>query len=265
VAGWTAARGWPFAAAEPRITAAVFGLAGHETLAEAAARVTVPIEFLLQWDDEFVPRDSGLALFGAFASGEKTLHANPGRHADAPAFELESSMRFFTRHLVERSASAFARPVSLSVHGLLPPQRLAGDGGPGLDHCSPVGEILADDQRWERDDLRDGHGPLCVVLHRDPRSASGLPGRRSLGKHRCWRWAATRSAPRQPARPGAGYCGGAVTIGLAVDESIQRVVTTLEERGVVFRGPVVDQGQLKLAFFTDPDGNELYLAEPKRH
>ncbi len=98
--------GVPFAAAEPRITAAVFGLAGHETLAEAAARITVPVEFLLQWDDELVPRESGLAVFGAFASGEKTLHANPGRHLGVPEFELESSARFFTRHLVEGGVSA---------------------------------------------------------------------------------------------------------------------------------------------------------------
>jgi len=93
--------GVPFVAAEPRITAAVFGLAGHEALAEAAGRVTVPVEFLLQWDDELVPRDSGLALFDAFASREKTLHANPGRHAGVPVFELVSSERFFTRHLLE--------------------------------------------------------------------------------------------------------------------------------------------------------------------
>jgi pimeloyl-ACP methyl ester carboxylesterase len=100
--------GVPFAAAEPRITAAVFGLAGHETLAEAAARVTVPVEFLVQWDDELVPRDSGLVLFDAFASREKTLHANPGRHAGVPAFEVESSERFFTRHLLGGGASVTA-------------------------------------------------------------------------------------------------------------------------------------------------------------
>jgi hypothetical protein len=46
-----------------------------------------------------VPRDSGLALFGAFGSPEKTLHANPGRHVAVPAFEVESSVRFFARHL----------------------------------------------------------------------------------------------------------------------------------------------------------------------
>jgi len=93
--------GVPLAAADSRIAAAVFGLIGHETLAEAAARVSVPVEFLLQWDDELVPRESGLALFGAFASREKTLHANSGRHMDLPRFELDSSQRFFARHLNE--------------------------------------------------------------------------------------------------------------------------------------------------------------------
>jgi len=77
----------------------VFGLAGHEFLAAAAARVTIPVQFLLQWDDEQIPRESGLALFDAFASREKTLHANPGRHGDMPMFEVESSLRFFVRHL----------------------------------------------------------------------------------------------------------------------------------------------------------------------
>jgi hypothetical protein len=33
------------------------------------------------------------------ASGEKTLHANPGRHGDMPMFEVDSSLRFFGRHL----------------------------------------------------------------------------------------------------------------------------------------------------------------------
>lgn len=91
--------GVPFIAAEPRIRAAVLGLNGVETSAEAAAKITVPLEFLLQWDDERVPRAAGLALFDVFASAEKTLHANPGKHAEVPLFEVESSLRFFARHL----------------------------------------------------------------------------------------------------------------------------------------------------------------------
>ncbi|MQS38519.1 dienelactone hydrolase family protein [Streptomyces katsurahamanus] len=93
------ALGVPFIAAEPRVRAAVLGLSGAETSPEAAAQITVPLEFLVQWDDERVPRAASLALFDTFASAEKTLHANPGEHAEVPMFELDSSLRFFTRHL----------------------------------------------------------------------------------------------------------------------------------------------------------------------
>ncbi|SOE11020.1 Dienelactone hydrolase [Streptomyces sp. 2323.1] len=91
--------GVPFVAAEPRVRAAVLGLGGASASAGAAARITVPVEFLVQWDDERVPRAQSLALFDALASAEKTLHANPGKHGELPAFELDSTLRFFARHL----------------------------------------------------------------------------------------------------------------------------------------------------------------------
>ncbi|GGT46491.1 dienelactone hydrolase family protein [Streptomyces purpureus] len=91
--------GVPFVAAEPRVRAAVLGLGGALATAEDAARITVPVEFLVQWDDERVPREQSLALFDALASAEKTLHANPGKHGEIPAFELDSALRFFSRHL----------------------------------------------------------------------------------------------------------------------------------------------------------------------
>ncbi|WP_217213701.1 dienelactone hydrolase family protein [Streptomyces sp. AC550_RSS872] len=91
--------GVPFVAAEPRIRAAVLGLGGALASAEDAAAITVPVEFLVQWDDERVPRVQSLALFDALASAEKTLHANPGKHGEIPAFELDSTLRFFSRHL----------------------------------------------------------------------------------------------------------------------------------------------------------------------
>lgn len=69
--------GVAFVAAEPRVRAAVLGLGGVLASAEAAARITTPVEFLVQWDDERVP----------------------GRHGQPPAFELGSSLRFFARHL----------------------------------------------------------------------------------------------------------------------------------------------------------------------
>jgi dienelactone hydrolase len=91
--------GVPFVAAEPRVRAAVLGLGGALANAEAAARITVPVEFLVQWDDERVPRAHSLALFDALGSADKTPHANPGRHGDLPSFETDSSLRFFARHL----------------------------------------------------------------------------------------------------------------------------------------------------------------------
>jgi len=91
--------GIPFVAAEPRVRAAVFGLQASPELAEAAERVTVPVQYLVQWDDERVPREHSLAVFDALASGEKTLHANPGKHVDLPRFETDSSLLFFARHL----------------------------------------------------------------------------------------------------------------------------------------------------------------------
>jgi pimeloyl-ACP methyl ester carboxylesterase len=97
--------GVPLTAAEPRINAAIFGALGHESLTDAAGHVTVPVQFLLQWDDELVGRQSGLALFDAFASTEKTLHANSGTHLQVPRFELDSSARFFVRHLSPAGAS----------------------------------------------------------------------------------------------------------------------------------------------------------------
>ena len=89
----------PLVAADPRITAAVFGPRWPDALAAAARRITVPTEFDLQWDDEHIPREAGLALFDAFASAEKTVHADAGRHEELPRFEADSAVRFFARHL----------------------------------------------------------------------------------------------------------------------------------------------------------------------
>jgi cephalosporin-C deacetylase-like acetyl esterase len=92
--------GVPLIAGEPRIKAAVLGLLDYPSLSTWASKVTVPVEFLLQWDDELVSRVSCFALFEALGSTEKTLHANPGGHLAVPAFELDSAERFFLRHLV---------------------------------------------------------------------------------------------------------------------------------------------------------------------
>ncbi len=97
--GLGSAIGVPLVAAESRITAAVFGGMWPDALFEAAKQITVPIEFAMQWDSERIPREASLALFDAFASKEKTLHANAGKHFDVTLLEADSATRFFARHL----------------------------------------------------------------------------------------------------------------------------------------------------------------------
>lgn len=94
------ATGIPLAAADPRIRAAVFGgVLVYDALTEAARKVTIPIQFILPWDDPEIDRQSQLDLYDAFGSAEKSLHANPGSHFVVPRFETEDSIRFFRRHL----------------------------------------------------------------------------------------------------------------------------------------------------------------------
>jgi dienelactone hydrolase len=97
--------GLRFVASDPRVRAAVLGLAGLGAAMggskfEAAARsLRVPILFLFQWDDELIARDAGLALFDAIGSTDKTLHVNPGGHVEVPVFENDAAESFFVRHL----------------------------------------------------------------------------------------------------------------------------------------------------------------------
>ena len=97
--------GLRFVASDQRIKAAVLGLSGLNSGMgdgdfEAAARsLRVPILFLMQWNDELVPRQSGLDLFEAIGSEEKTLHSSPGGHVQVPVFENDAAELFFSRHL----------------------------------------------------------------------------------------------------------------------------------------------------------------------
>ena len=106
--------GVPFVAAEPRITCAVFGLAGLRPdaadMAAAAKAITCPVEFVFQWEDAVAPREHGLALFNAFSSTDKTMHINPGGHMDIPDYEGASWERFFERHLGVAAEARVAEP-----------------------------------------------------------------------------------------------------------------------------------------------------------
>ena len=70
-----------------------------------------------------------------------------------------------------------------------------------------------------------------------------------------------------PTHPGSPQPGthGSISIGLEVDQPLEDVVSTLTGRGATFAGPINDTGFVRLAFLSDPDGNELYLSQqPKR-
>lgn len=93
--------GTRLAVVEPRIVAAGLfagSFVPRRIMAEAA-RVTIPLHVLLQWDDEHNDRQMALDLFDRFGSREKTLVANMGGHTGVPAFAGEDAERFFARHL----------------------------------------------------------------------------------------------------------------------------------------------------------------------
>ena len=93
-----AAIGFALLETESRISAAVLGLAG-DNLIEFAPAVTAPVQFVMQWDDELVDRDSALRLYSTIGSPNKSLHANPGKHADVPRHEHANALTFFDRQL----------------------------------------------------------------------------------------------------------------------------------------------------------------------
>lgn len=95
--------GVPFVSAEPRIKCAVFGLAGlrpgNDDFEAAANKITIPIQFVFQWEDAVATHEQGLGLFDAFRAKEKTMHINPGGHMDIPDFESRAWEAFYLRHL----------------------------------------------------------------------------------------------------------------------------------------------------------------------
>ncbi|WP_195210590.1 dienelactone hydrolase family protein [Actinomarinicola tropica] len=94
--------GIPLVAIEPRIRCAVLGLFGlgpDPAFRATVESITIPLLFLFQYDDELMTPESGLALWAAFGSEEKTMHINPGPHVGIPVFERDASAAFYRRHL----------------------------------------------------------------------------------------------------------------------------------------------------------------------
>jgi catechol 2,3-dioxygenase-like lactoylglutathione lyase family enzyme len=57
-----------------------------------------------------------------------------------------------------------------------------------------------------------------------------------------------------------GVAPGTLSIGLSVD-NVEASRTQLEARGIGFNGDIVADSPMRFAFFRDPDGVEVYLAE----
>jgi pimeloyl-ACP methyl ester carboxylesterase len=96
--------GLPVSASDDRISCAVLGLMGAwgpnaSDIERMAPIVSCPVRFLVQWDDEIVPRERCIDLFGQLGSRKKTLHANPGAHAAVPVFEVAGSVDYLDRYL----------------------------------------------------------------------------------------------------------------------------------------------------------------------
>ncbi len=96
--------GVPLIAAEPRIEVALlglmgFGLANESRLRSDAPKVSCPVRFLVQWDDEVVRRDDALALFDALGAQPKELRAHPGLHSKVPPHEFRDSVTFLGNYL----------------------------------------------------------------------------------------------------------------------------------------------------------------------
>ncbi|HET6562200.1 MAG TPA: hypothetical protein VFG72_10015 [Marmoricola sp.] len=81
--------GLPLLAAEPRVGAAVLGLADGPI--GSAPLVTAPVLFYVQSDDDMLEPDDCRALFAALGSTDKTLVENPGGHLELPRTTVEES------------------------------------------------------------------------------------------------------------------------------------------------------------------------------
>lgn len=99
--------GVPLIAADPRIKAALLGLFGlfpeGTTVpvgwGDDARSITIPLTFVFQRSDTLMTLQSGIDLFDAFGSTDKTMHINPGGHVAIPVSERQKWKSFFVQHL----------------------------------------------------------------------------------------------------------------------------------------------------------------------
>jgi dienelactone hydrolase len=102
--------GLPLVAFEPRIAVAVLGLCGVRgtsidrsgiaaRLAADAPRITCPLMYHVQWDDERFERESAFELYGMLASTDKRLQTTPGLHAGVGVEARDTLQSFLAARL----------------------------------------------------------------------------------------------------------------------------------------------------------------------
>lgn len=112
--------GVPLVACRDDVDVACLGLLGTggaaarlaDRLRKDAARIEVPVLFLMQLEDELFDRLGYLDLFDRLSCDDKRLHANPGLHPEVPAEEVDAAFEFLRQRLLGQVTRRVMNPLA---------------------------------------------------------------------------------------------------------------------------------------------------------
>jgi pimeloyl-ACP methyl ester carboxylesterase len=111
--------GIPLIAARNDVVVATLGLIGvddqnphQQRLLDDAASVQCPLLFIMQLEDELFDREGYLKVFDAFASRDKRIHANTGRHPEIPGDEIQFAFDFMLDHIRGTAVREVVNPLA---------------------------------------------------------------------------------------------------------------------------------------------------------